>query len=154
MTEANRKRLAELVQRRQRTTRIPAIIAAWSSLGVSVSPLSDERQLDLIEKLAAARPWSLQPMRSMERILQDFVAALNLVVVVDWDVREHPAALIGADALARSARKLRAIYPDGFLVFDQHLGSGLIVSFDEDRSEVEVDRIELDPAPSDSPRLD
>ncbi|ATC23054.1 hypothetical protein CVUC_08100 [Caulobacter vibrioides] len=69
-----------------------------------------------------------------------------MLIVVEWDVNEHPAVLISAEALLRSLPKLRATYPNGFCLADPQLSEALIVSFDDERVEVEIDLLELAPA--------
>lgn len=72
-----------------------------------------------------------------------FAEQFEMVVVVEWDANEHPAVLISTKAFARSASKLKSIYRDGFWLADTALSKAIVVSFDEDRAEVDIATLEL-----------
>ena len=143
MSAERQQRILDLLQKKRRSTRLPALVAAWAALGTRISPLSDERQREIVHCLRAAGPFTLKPMPTIDSALLAFADQFEMVVVVEWDANEHPAALISTEALVRSAAKLSSIYRDGFWLADPTLGSALVVSFEDDRAEVEIATLKL-----------
>ncbi|MCW6536288.1 hypothetical protein [Sphingomonas lycopersici] len=145
----NRQRLDELLRRRRRAALVPKAVEAWAALGVAASPLSADRQADLIARLRASgrhRSGALPEAssRHLSKDIDDFAWLSDLLIVIGWDVDEEPALLLPAEAISRCATHLRSLYPDGFLMLDQPATSALVVDFDEDHfSAVYVDRVPL-----------
>ncbi|MFK0300515.1 hypothetical protein ACIQTU_14990 [Brevundimonas sp. NPDC090276] len=143
MSAERQQRIFDLLQKKRRSTRLPPLVALWTALGARVSPLADERQRELIHCFRAAGSFTLEPTPNLEKALLAFVEQFEMVVVVEWDANEHPAVLLSTKAFARSASKLRSVYRDGFWLADTALSKAIVVSFDEDRAEVEVAALEL-----------
>lgn len=143
MSAERQQRIIDLLQQKRRSTRLPPLVAVWAALGARVSPLADERQRELIHCFRAAGPFTLEPTLNLERTMLAFAEQFEMVVVVEWDANEHPAVLISTKAFARSASKLKSIYRDGFWLADTALSKAIVVSFDEDRAEVDIATLEL-----------
>lgn len=143
MSAERQQRILDLLQKKRRSTRLPPLVAAWAALGTRISPLSDERQRELSHCLRAAGPFTLKPTPKLESALLAFAGQFEMVIVVEWDADEHPAALISTEALVRSTPKLRCIYRDGFWLADPTLGKALVVNFEDDRAEVEIATLEI-----------
>jgi hypothetical protein len=146
---ANRERLDELLRQRRRNSRVPTVVAAWAKIGVSVSPLSAQRQTDFVGLLRTAgfRAFPTLQLLSPEplfRAIVEFAGLADILAITGWEVEEEPAVLLPAEALNRSISHLRSIYPDGFVLIDQPTTSALVVDFDEDdRSAVYLDKLSL-----------
>lgn len=147
----NRQRLDELLRRERRAGRVPTVVANWAAVGVAASPLSADRQTDLIGRLRSSglrRPSELPPpsTHALLPAIREFAGGRDMVVVVGWDVDEEPVVLVPSTALDRSEANLRVTYPDGFVVLDQPLTSALIIDFDEDdRTAIYINRVVLSP---------
>jgi hypothetical protein len=133
----NRQRLDELLRRKRRAGRVPHVVATWAALDVAASPLSADRQVDLIDlwRSAGLGRSSKLPQPSTDPLSHpvcEFAGCRDMLVIVGWDVDEEPAVLLSSEGLNRSVAHLRAIYPDGFVLLDQPLTSALLVDFDED----------------------
>jgi hypothetical protein len=76
------------------------------------------------------RSWTEVPVGTAEVALREFLAGLEVVVGVDWDVEEHPALLLAPTAFHRPMSDLALIYPGGFLLFDQALETVMIVELE------------------------
>jgi len=149
--DENRRRLEELLRRRRRAALAPKAVGAWAALKVAASPLSADRQADLIVRLRASglRRSGVFPeasSKSLSQNINDFAGPADLLIMIGWDVDEEPAVLLPAGAIGRYVNHLRSLYPDGFLLVDQPTTSALIIDFDEDHpSAVYVDRVQLSP---------
>lgn len=133
----NRQRLDELLRRKRRAGRVPDLIAAWAALDVPASPLSADRQVELIDRWRSAGSGRSNelPHPSTDPLshpVRAFTKCRDMLVIVGWDVDEEPAMLISSDGLNRSVAHLRAIYLDGFVLLDQPMTSALLIDFDED----------------------
>lgn len=138
MSAERQQRILDLLQKKRRATRLPPLVAAWAALGTRISPLSDERQRELVHCLRSAGPLPLKPTPKLESALLAFAGQFEMVIVVEWDANEHPAALISTEALVRSTPKLRSIYRDGFWLADPALDKALVVSFEDGRAEAQI----------------
>jgi len=145
----NRQHLDDLLRRRRQADRVPSVVEAWETIGVSASPLSADRQAGLVFSLRAAglRRSSVLPEPSnvpLPKVVGEFAPPLDMLIVIGWDVDEEPAVLLSAEAFSKSVGHLRTIYPDGFLLLDQPLATALVIDFDEDdHSVIHVDRLSL-----------
>ena len=146
----NRQRLEELLRRKRRLSRVLDLVAIWAANGATASPLSQDRQADLIMALRAARRWKLKELSQqsadpLAEAVREFIGHLDMVIIVGWDVNEEPAMLLSSQALNQSATRLKAIYPDGFLLFDLPATSALIIDFDDEGRVANFDRLSLSP---------
>ena len=135
-------RLAELLQRQKRKSHAPAILRAWADRGATATLLADSQHAELISWLRAN--WR-QPDQSVAEIhghVSAVVGRQHFVIVANfWEWDEAVAILVSATDVLRIENKLRQIYPDGFLIVDQHLQSALIVDFDDHAGGAEVSMI-------------
>ena len=130
----NRKRLDDLLRRRRRVNRVSAAVAAWTALGVTASPLSNDRHEKLLSLLRSAgirRSAELRPSTvPLSDVVSEFSQRGDMLVIIGWDVDEEPGLLVSSDAVCQSVDHLRAIYPDGFVLLDQPLASAMLIDFD------------------------
>jgi hypothetical protein len=136
MEEADKERLAHLLRKNRRKKLVPRIVQKWAARGVSASPLSYERQQELLTQLRAWGRSEYRPITDLRRAILDFLNGLSVVVVIDFDVNEEPALLIPAHSLSASERDLRAVYPDGFALIREE--AALTVDFEEEVGRVNV----------------
>lgn len=136
MGEADKQRMADLLRKNRRKKLVPRIVQKWAARGVSASPLSDERQQEL---LAGLQDWGhseYHPITDLQRVTLEFLDDLTLVVVIDFDVNEEPALLIPAHSLLVSEKDLRTVYPSGFVLVREE--AALAVDFEEELGRVNV----------------
>jgi hypothetical protein len=114
MDEADKQRMAELLRKNRRKKIVPGIVKKWAARGVSASPLSDERQQELLTDVRAWGQSEYRPITDLQGAILEFLADLSLVVIIDFDVNEQPALLIPTHSLSVSEKDLRTVYPDGF----------------------------------------
>ncbi|MBJ7411869.1 MAG: hypothetical protein JHD15_16095 [Phenylobacterium sp.] len=136
MGEAEKLRMADLLRKNRRKKLVPGIVQKWAARGVSASPLSDERQQELLTDLRAWGHSEYRPINDLQGVILEFLDDLTLVVVIDFDVNEEPALLIPAHSLPVAEKDLRTVYPDGFaLIRDE---AALIIDFEEDLGRANV----------------
>lgn len=136
MGEADKQRMADLLRKNRRKKLVPGIVQKWAARGVSASPLSDERQQEL---LADLRDWDhseYRPITDLQRAILEFLDDLTLVVIIDFDVNEEPALLIPAHSLLVSEKDLRTVYPSGFVLVREE--AALTIDFEEELGRVNV----------------
>lgn len=136
MGEANKQRMADLLRKNRRKKLVPVIVQKWAARGVSASPLSDERQQELLTDLRAWGHSEYRPIDDLQGAILGFIGDLTLVVIIDFDVNEEPALLIPAHSLAVSEKDLRTVYPDGFAIIRKE--GALTVDFEEELGRVNV----------------
>jgi hypothetical protein len=137
MDDQDKARLTELLQRQKRKASLPAVRRAWEKRGVAIAPLSDDRHKELVAWLRANWPSTLEPVTGIHSDLSKVVGGHDFMILMDfWGWEEAVAALVPAKALSRTEQYLREIYPDGFLIADQQLKSGLLVNFEDKIIEV------------------
>ncbi len=139
MEDQDKKRLAQLLLRQKRRIRAPALLRAWEENGVGVTLLTDEDHEALVLWLRAHWSKSHQAVTDIGAHLAAICAAENLMIIMNvWDWDKAVAVLVPTEDLLRTQQGLRQIYPDGFLVADQRLRSGLLVDFDDHTASAEV----------------
>ena len=136
MGEADDQRMTDLLRKNRRKKLVSGIIQKWAELGVSVSPLSDARQQQLLTVLRAWNHSKYRPIADLQSAILGFVDGLTLVVIIDFDVNEGPALLVPAHSLAVSEKDLRTVYPDGFALIREE--GALTVDFEEELRRVNV----------------
>jgi hypothetical protein len=136
MGEADKQRMADLLRKNRRKKLIPVVVQKWATRGVTASPLSDERQQELLTDLRAWRHTEYRAITDLRSVVLEFLNHLTLVVIIDFDVNEEPALLIPAHSLAVSERDLRTVYPDGFALVREE--AALTVDFEEELGRVNV----------------
>ena len=136
MNDADKQRMADLLRKNRRRKLAPGIVQKWATRGVSASPLSDERQQELLTQLRAWGHSEYRPITDLRGVILEFLDDLSVVVVIDFDVNEEPALLIPARSLSASEKDLRAVYPDGLvLICDE---AALSIDFEEEVGRVNV----------------
>jgi hypothetical protein len=136
MDQADKQRVAHLLRKNRRQKLVPGIVQKWAGRGVSASPLSDERQQQLLRELRAWDASEYHPIIDVQSAVREFLDGLSVVVVIDFDVNEEPALLVPAHAVSASEKDLRLVYPDGFALVREE--AALIVDFEEDVARVNV----------------
>ena len=145
----DRPGLDQALRGRRRARRVLDLLEGWAMVGVMASALSADRQRELIGRLRQS-PLRRTPDQSVSSpdavsdALADFAAGRDMVVLVGWHVDEEPALLLSFRALIRALPHLRTVYPDGFVLLDQPLGTALLVDVDaDDPARVLIDRLTL-----------
>lgn len=128
--------MADLLRKNRRQMLAPAIVQKWSARGVSASPLSDERQQELLTDLRAWDHSEYRSIADLQGAILEFLDGLTFVVIIDFNVNEEPALLIPAHSLAVSERDLRTVYPDGFALVREE--AALAVDFEDELGRVNV----------------
>ena len=140
MSEERRQRLEALFRQREHKGLLPGILEAWFGLGVNASPLSFDKQTNLVTRLRVARPSSTTELEDITlRQLHDevakFIQPFDRIVIIGWSIDSEPAVIVPAETVARSILRLPTIYPDGFLLLeppDRPLTSTLVVDLDNE----------------------
>lgn len=128
--------MADLLRKNRRKKLVPGIVQKWAARGVSASPLSDERQQELLTDFRAWGHSEYRPIHDLQGVILEFLDGLTLVAIIDFDVNEEPALLVPAHSLPVSEKDLRTVYPDGFALIREE--AALIVDFEEDLGRVNV----------------
>jgi hypothetical protein len=136
MDQADKRRMEDLLRKNRRRKLVPGIVQKWAGRGIAASPLSDERQRQLLGELRAWDTSEYRPVVDVQVAICEFLEGPSLVVVVGFDVNEEPALLVPAHALSASEQDLRAVYPDGFVLIREE--AALIIDFEEDGGRVNV----------------
>jgi hypothetical protein len=134
--KTDRQRMGDLLRKNRRKRLVPGIVQKWVERGVSVSPLSDERQQRLLTELRTWDHSDYRPISDLRAVVLEFLGDLSVVVAIDFDVNEEPALLVPSQSLSASETDLRAAYPDGFALIRE--GAALIVDFEEQLGRVNV----------------
>ncbi|MFC5374054.1 hypothetical protein ACFPIF_15935 [Brevundimonas faecalis] len=142
MDGPDKEHLASLLRKNRRRLQAPAVIQAWSSLNVSVSRVSGDRQEQLLTDLRDQRGGEYVIVADVLALLHEFAGDASIVTVSDWNANEEPALMVPTEALCRSEDDLHRLYPDGLVVWSE--AAALIVDFDYEAGEVRACRYERD----------
>lgn len=134
-------RIAQLKQKELRQSKIPALSAAWSSIGVVATQWPDEACQNAIARMRMPGSTQKRLSGTLDETTQAFAKSTQKVVILDWDIDEAPGLCIDSRALLSSIDKLHAIYLDGFILFDLSVTKALIVDYDDEEEDIYVDEV-------------
>lgn len=132
MNTSDPSRLSDLLERNFRRRRSLELVRRWASLGVAVSPLSENRRSALIGCLRHGR--CLQPFRpiaDLDEVVRTFCREGDCVSVMGWEVNAEPALVIPTGRLLAQIPVIQSIYRDGFIIFNGITSSALQIDFDD-----------------------
>jgi hypothetical protein len=139
MGDSEKARLLELRQRQERKRRTPAVLRAWNGCGVVAAALAQDRQEEVASWLRQRWRAPTEPVANLHDSLASILEGEDLAILMDfWEWGEAVAVLVPSAGLLRTKDRLREIYPEGFLVVNQHLSRALLVDFDDHSRGAEI----------------
>lgn len=132
MSSCGSERMHKLLTQNRLGRRAVILIERWAAQGVPASRVPHERYWLLLDKLRAGRSSPRRRTDDLLGALRTFVADTDLVTILGWSVDDEPALLVSADKLVATLSSLNYIYPDGFVLISEAVGTALLVDFDDE----------------------
>ena len=133
MSKERQLRIADKIRNRLRSARVSELLKKWSELDVEIAAMDDSSQ----QQWLSHHNMMSRSNNLVEGDFTNVVSRLTLlgptVIVIALGSRPdaEPALLIDPSALIQSEDRLRAIYPDGFVAWDENQAYGLEIDFSE-----------------------